>query len=260
MCYPIPAAAGMIFSPPVSISFNRGVSVADHTFKQLIRYRFDSFMARGGSSIFISLVVVFIGLLLTIAVVRLGIYFALPGEHHASERKVDMFGQIYIIWLAMTDPGNMNQDVESHALYKVPAIMAGLAGIVILSMLIAFITTALDQKITQLKKGHSKVIESDHTLILGWGERITEILRELVIANESEDNPCVVILSEIDKEEMDDYLSVHMPDIAHPLTMPVVHVPYSTLDMPSRNLPVLLPTTAVYERQYVAGSPVHVVP
>ncbi|MEO0475269.1 MAG: hypothetical protein AAF085_04745 [Planctomycetota bacterium] len=169
-------------------------------------------MARGGSSIFISLVVVFVGLLLTIAVVRLGIYFALPGEDHRSERDVDMFGQIYIIWLAMTDPGNMNQDVESHALYKIPAIMAGLAGIVILSMLIAFITTALDQKIGQLKKGHSKVIETNHTLILGWGERITEILRELVIANESEDSPCVVILSDKDKEEMDDYLSVHMPN------------------------------------------------
>lgn len=186
--------------------------MADHTFRQLVRYRFDSFMARGGSSIFISLVVVFVGLLLAIAVVRLGIYFALPGEDHRSERDVDMFGQVYIIWLAMTDPGNMNQDVESHALYKIPAIMAGLAGIVILSMLIAFITTALDQKIGQLKKGHSKVIEQDHTLILGWGERVTEILRELVIANESEDNPCVVILSEEDKEEMDDYLSVHMPD------------------------------------------------
>ncbi len=186
--------------------------MADHTFKQLVRYRFDSFMARGGSSIFISLVVVFAGLLLSITVVRLGIYFALPGEHHASERKVDMFGQVYIIWLAMTDPGNMNQDVESHALYKIPAIMAGLAGIVILSMLIAFITTALDQKIGQLKKGHSKVIEEDHTLILGWGERVPEILRELVIANESENKPCVVILSEKDKEEMDDYLAVHMPD------------------------------------------------
>ena len=184
--------------------------MADHTFKQLVRYRFDSFMARGGSSIFISLVVVFAVLLTTIAAVRLGIYFLLPA--HQDERNVGMFGQIYIIWLAMTDPGNMNQDVKSHGLYKIPAIMAGLAGIVILSMLIAFITTALDQKIGQLKKGHSKVIEQDHTLILGWGERVSEILRELVIANESEDNPCVVILSEKDKEEMDDYLSVHMPD------------------------------------------------
>lgn len=184
--------------------------MADHTFKQLARYRFDSFMARGGSSIFISLTVVFIGLLLLIATVRLGIYFALPA--HSDERDQGLFGQVYIIWLAMTDPGNMNQDVESHGLYKIPAIMAGMAGVVILSMLIAFITTELDQKISQLKKGRSKVIEQDHTLILGWGERVPEILRELVIANESEDRPCVVILSEKDKEEMDDYLSLHMPD------------------------------------------------
>lgn len=181
----------------------------DHSFRQVLRYRFDCFMAKGGSSIFISLLVVFLGLLVMIAVVRLGVYFTLGG---GDERQQGIFGQIYIIWLAMTDPGNMNQDVNSHGLYKIPAVMAGMAGVIILSMLIAFITTALDQKIGQLKKGHSTVIEEDHTLILGWGERVTEIIRELVIANESEERPVVVILAETDKEEMDDYLAVHMPD------------------------------------------------
>jgi hypothetical protein len=84
--------------------------------------------------------------------------------------------------------------------------------VIILSALIAFITTAMNTKLTQLKKGHSKVIEEGHTLILGWNDRVIEILRELVVANESEPDGCVVILSEKDKEEMDDYLAIHMKD------------------------------------------------
>lgn len=182
-----------------------------HAFRQVLRYRFDSFMAKGGSSIFMSLVLVTIGSLLLIGLLRWVTMWIWPGGV-SIETTDSMMGQLYVIWLALTDPGNMNQDKKADPVYKITAIMAGLAGVVIFSMLIAFITTALDQKISQLKKGHSTVIEEDHTLILGWGERVPEIIRELVIANESEDNPVVVILAEEDKEVMDDFLALHMPD------------------------------------------------
>jgi hypothetical protein len=55
-------------------------------------------------------------------------------------------------------------------------------------------------------------VESGHTLILGWNDRVREILRELILANESEENPSVVILAEQDKEEMDDYLNLYLKD------------------------------------------------
>lgn len=183
----------------------------DYTFRQLARYRFDRFMSRGGSSIFLSLIIVTLAVFLLIGVLRWITYLIYPDG--ASAETTDTYlGQLYTIWLALTDPGNMNQDKFAHPVYKITAVMAGLAGVVIFSMLIAFITTALDQKIGDLKKGRSKVIESGHTLILGWGDRVPEILRELVIANESEHKPSVVILAEQDKEEMDDYLALHMPD------------------------------------------------
>jgi len=185
--------------------------LAKHKLRHVARYRFDSFMARGGSSIFISLVIVTLGVLVLVSILRGVTMIMWPGGV-SGETQNTFFGQVYIIWLAMTDPGNMNQDKHAWPVYKITAIIAGLAGVIIFSMLIAFITTALDQLLSQLKKGHSKVIESGHTLILGWGERVPEIIRELVIANESEDNPCIVILAEEDKESMDDYLSMHMPN------------------------------------------------
>ena len=178
--------------------------------RQRLRYRFDNFMSRGGSSIFISLVIVFLGLLLIISVIRGILLLALPDAD--IERGHGFLLNVYITFLQMTDPGNMNQDVDSVGWFKFPAIISGLTGVIMLSSLVAFITTALDQKLAELKKGHSKVIEGNHTLILGWNERVLEILRELVIANESERDPVVVILADRDKEEMDEYIKVNMPD------------------------------------------------
>lgn len=177
---------------------------------QRARYRFDTFMARGGSSIFISLSIVFLGCFFAISAARGVLLLTYPDA--VLERGDGLLNNCYITFLQMTDPGNMNQDVDSSSLFKGTAVVAGLLGVVMLSTLVAFITTTLDQKISQLKKGHSKVFENDHTLILGWNERVVEILRELILANESEDDPVVVILADQDKEMMDDYLRVHLPD------------------------------------------------
>jgi hypothetical protein len=182
--------------------------------KARFRYLFDSFMAKGGGSIFKALTAVFIGTFLLIGVLR-GVLLLLFPEIVLQHENLGFFGNLYITFLEITDPGNMAQDIYSSAAYKVFAVLAGIAGIVMLSALIAFITTALDQKIYELKRGRSKVIEEGHTLILGWNEqRIIETLRELVIANESEKDACVVILADIDKQEMDDVLRLRLKDTA----------------------------------------------
>ena len=68
------------------------------------------------------------------------------------------------------------------------------------------------EKLAKLKKGRSDVIEKGHQLILGWNEMVIEIIRELIEANESEKDAAVVVLSEKPKEEMDDFLSEHLPN------------------------------------------------
>lgn len=173
-----------------------------------LRYRFDNFMSKGGRSIFTSLTLAFIGLLLIIGVIRalLLTFFPQPIQHSGG-----VLRNVYITFLQMTDPGNMAQDITSGGGFKISAVLAGMAGIVMLSTLIAFITTALDRKMSELRKGHSRVVERDHTLILGWNEqRVLEIIRELVIANESESDAAVVVLADIDKEYMDDFLALQV--------------------------------------------------
>jgi hypothetical protein len=175
------------------------------------QYRFDNFMARGGRSIFVTLTLVFLALLVAVLVVRAILMAALPPD--AFQNRGGILRDLYISFLEMTDPGSMALDFESSGWVKITTIVAGLAGVVMLSALIAFITTSLDQRLARLRKGHSRVVETGHTLILGWSDQdVVEIIRELIVANESEDDAVVVVLANRDKEYMDDYLAVHVAD------------------------------------------------
>jgi hypothetical protein len=181
--------------------------------QQRIKYRIDTFMAKGGTSTFKALLVVFLITFVVMAILR-SLLQNLHPELPQQEGELDFLNNIYMTFLQLTDPGNMAQDLLSSGWYKLLAIMGGFAGIILFSALIAFITTELDQKISALKRGRSKVIEKNQTLILGWNEqRIVEIIRELVIAHESEADACIVILADHDKELMDDMLRLRLPEL-----------------------------------------------
>jgi hypothetical protein len=55
------------------------------------------------------------------------------------------------------------------------------------------------------------VIERDFTLILGWSSKVYSIIGELLIANENQKDPCIVILAERDKIEMEDDIARSFP-------------------------------------------------
>jgi voltage-gated potassium channel Kch len=60
--------------------------------------------------------------------------------------------------------------------------------------------------VEELRKGRSRVLENDHTLILGWSSKVFPIVNELCIANESRGRASIVILANGDKVEMEDEL------------------------------------------------------
>ncbi len=177
-------------------------------FRARMKYRFDNFMAAGPKSIFMALVLMFIGAFVLVALLRTGLDFFLAGPG-ASE---NILKDIWTSFLQITDPGAVAEDGESSVHMKVVGILTMFLGLIFFSGVIAFITTELDKKVEELKRGRSVVIEKDHVIILGWGEMVFDIIRELIIANESEKNAAVVVLSELPKEEMDDALAERIKD------------------------------------------------
>lgn len=91
--------------------------------------------------------------------------------------------------------------------FRIILFPATLLGIFIISILIGAISSGIDEKLNELKKGKSIVLENDHTLILGWSEKIYSIIEEIIESNSNRKNASIVILAELDKVQMEDLLS-----------------------------------------------------
>lgn len=87
-----------------------------------------------------------------------------------------------------------------------------LGGIFIVSSLIGILTSGLESKLEDLRKGKSFVCQENHTLILSWSSRIFRVISELSVANENAVKPCVVILADKDKIEMEDEIRGKIED------------------------------------------------
>jgi ion channel POLLUX/CASTOR len=88
--------------------------------------------------------------------------------------------------------------------FRLSTLVVTFTGIFVMSTLIGVLTAGIEGKLDDLRKGRSRVVESGHTVILGWSPQVFNIISELVIANESQPKSCIVVLGDRDKVEMED--------------------------------------------------------
>src|SRR6266516_5186808 len=167
------------------------------TLRQRLRYAFDNTMARGTSALVFWLVVASAVLVAFFSVI------VLIGKLAPSNGRPGAVSQLFKSLLHAMDPGTIANDTGKWP-FLVMMLLLTIGGLLIVSALIGVLATGLDRKLDELRKGRSVVLESDHTLILGWSETVLTILAELEIANASEKNPSVVILADRDRVEMED--------------------------------------------------------
>jgi hypothetical protein len=103
------------------------------------------------------------------------------------------------------DAGTMGGDTGWP--FRIVMLLVTLGGIFIVSALIGVLSAGVDSKLDELRKGRSKVLETDHTIILNWSPSIFDIISELVIANASRKRPRIVIMANKDKVEMEDEIA-----------------------------------------------------
>jgi voltage-gated potassium channel Kch len=113
-----------------------------------------------------------------------------------------------VLWRALLrtmDPGTMGGD-EGSPVYLLLMFLVTLGGIFIVSALISVLTAGLEVRLALLSKGRSRIIERNHTVLLGWSDQVFIVLAELVKANESVRRPCVAILADLDRVEMEEMI------------------------------------------------------
>ncbi|WP_369142565.1 potassium transporter TrkA [Streptomyces sp. R44] len=119
-----------------------------------------------------------------------------------------------VAWMSLLrtlDAGTMGGDTGGPVFLAL-MLAVTIGGIFIVSALIGVLTTGLNQKIQELRKGRSQLIERGHTIVLGWSDQVFTVVAELVEANQSERRSCVVILADRDKVSMEDAIRARIPD------------------------------------------------
>ena len=83
-----------------------------------------------------------------------------------------------------------------------------IVGILYFSVVLALVVEAVQFKMKSLREGKSMVVEKDHVVMLGWGEKSLLFIKEIILANESEGGGVVVVLCADGKEKMERELSL----------------------------------------------------
>ena len=170
--------------------------------KKKFNYWFDNLMAGGTMALIRVLLVVMIAMLLVLALIIMLIW---PEE--------GFFGSIWTSLTRLLDSGTFADDFGQGALYTLLMVFITLLGIFITSTLTGIICNVIDEKVQNLRRGRSDVIEEGHVIVLGTASGLYTIISELIEANSNHPREALVIMDDkYTKDEMEEKINARFPD------------------------------------------------
>ncbi len=169
--------------------------------RERLSYRFDRFMERGTVALILGLGIVSVVLIVAIVIVLV----ILRGDEGIPIPQ--------LLWMSMMrtlDPGTMGGD-EGSPQFRFGMLAVTLTGIFIISTLIGILSNGIGDKLAELRKGRSRVLERDHVLILGWSQQVFPVIAELIEAGVSRRRTTIVVLADRDRVEMEDAIRERVP-------------------------------------------------
>jgi voltage-gated potassium channel Kch len=171
-----------------------------------LRYWFDRTMSAGTGAL-----IGWLGIISVLIIVVFGAFISLSGVTQEDGQKLNFGEATWEALMRTLDSGTMGGD--TGWVFRFVMLMVTLAGIFVVSTLIGILSSGLESKLDELRKGRSLVLEEDHTIILNWSPSIFDVISELVIANESRRRPRIVIMANRDKVEMEDEIDAKIGDL-----------------------------------------------
>jgi voltage-gated potassium channel Kch len=175
-------------------------------FSARIRYEFDKTMAAGPIALIGWLGLISLAII-TVAASVVSIFGIVP----EGDENISFIESLWASLMRAMDSGTVAGDAGWG--FRIVMLLVTLAGIFIVSALIGVLNTGLDSKLEELSKGKSKVLEKNHTIIFNWSESIFDVIREIVIANESSSKPRIVIMADMDKVAMEEEIADKIKDL-----------------------------------------------
>jgi voltage-gated potassium channel Kch len=178
------------------------------SWRDRMRYRFDKSMAAGPIAL-----IGWLALVSLAVIVVAGLFLALTGIAPEGGEPVSFIEGAWASLMRTMDAGAMGGDAGWS--FRGVSLLVTVAGIFVFSALIGVLSSGLDEKLGELRKGRSRVLESDHTVIFNWSPSIFDVISELVIANQSRKHPRIVIMANKDKVEMEDEIADKIADLGN---------------------------------------------
>ncbi|MFC4120144.1 CASTOR/POLLUX-related putative ion channel [Nonomuraea zeae] len=176
------------------------------TFRERMRYWFDNTMSKGTASLIGWLALVSVGLIVVVAALTLWL---------APDEPEGVTGAGHVLWVALMHaltPSKVASDKGSTA-YMAVMFAGSLGGLFIVSMLVGLLSNGLKQKVDRLRRGRSRIVESGHTVVLGWSDQVFTIVAELAKAHASQKGSVIAVLADHDKLAMEEDLREHVGDL-----------------------------------------------
>lgn len=171
-----------------------------HPIREKIQYLFDNIMAGG--------IVPLLGLVVFIAIILVFCFGALTVAVKGSGNLED---GIWLSFIHLLDQGTFTTLETDNKAYILIMIIATFSGILIFSTTVGIVSTLLEAKLHSLQRGKAKVVETNHTVIIGFDENIFVLLNELIIANRNRKGACILVVDEKDSVTMYEQIHGHIP-------------------------------------------------
>ncbi|CAF1128065.1 unnamed protein product, partial [Didymodactylos carnosus] len=156
-----------------------------------LKYKFDNLFARG-----LVFIIPLLAIIAAFIILLFSIIYYFTGQTHSYEEA------LWEVFTRTLDPCAATHDEGLK--HRILSGIVILFGLVIVAILIGAIVTFMETKLGELRTGRSTVVENDHTR---WSPKIFDIIEELVIANENQRNPSIVILAPKDRNEMENAIT-----------------------------------------------------
>jgi ion channel POLLUX/CASTOR len=195
----------------------------DRSLRERLRYRFDNALSAGIGPILIWLAVLSLVLIFVCAAILLlgGIEF--------NEERLSLAEAVWQAFVRTLDPGVIGADFGWQ--FRTVALLVTLGGLFIVSTLIGLIANGISDKLDELRKGRTPVLETDHILILGWSPKLLTVVEELMIANENQPGSRVVVMAQEDKVFMEDEIRTRVSFNKHTKVICRTGQPADPLDL-----------------------------
>ncbi len=174
------------------------------TIRERFNYAFDKTLSRGPGAL-----IGWLGVAtLVLIVVAIAVILAGRGAPQGSSF-VDVLWEV--VYQALTP--NPVDPTAFPPLFMIVTFGVTLGSLFLVSILIGILSNEIEGRVDALRRGRSKVLENDHTVILGWSPQVFTIISELVEANRNrKSGAAIVVLADEDKVEMEVEIRERIPD------------------------------------------------